>query len=142
MSNKLIHIIFVISFVISCNHSISQTTADKSYNHYTDTLLIIGDIVIDQEKVHINREDFLNADTLQVNQRGFKVVSFKLNALALGANVTLNSESGSITSDMKNEVLNERVKYKFIYLKDILLQSSDGRMKKPSTKSIKLIFKN
>jgi len=142
LSSKLIHIVFVIFFVVIGKICDGQNVDENSYNHYTDTLIIIGDLVVDKYKVHINREDFLETDTLKVNQKGFKVISFKINALALGANITLSSESGAITTEMKNEILNERIKYKFIYLKDILLQSSDGRMKSPSTKSIKVIFRN
>jgi len=120
-------------------NSNGQTTV---FNHYSDTLIVMGKMVIDTEKVLIDREDFLSVDTLIINQKGLIISSFKLNALALGQNITLSSNSGIISEDMKNVVRNEATKYKFIYLKDILLQSRDGRTCYPSTPSIKIVFKN
>lgn len=124
------------------NVCIAQNNEESVYNHYTDTLIIIGDLVIDKDKIYINREELLESDTLKVNQRGFLVKSFKVQALALGANITLSSDSGAITTEMKNELLNDKVKYKFIYIKDLLLQSGDGRTVVPTTTSVKVVFKN
>ncbi len=129
-------------FVSICNISYGQINTEKIYDHKTDTLIVLGEKIVDTYKILINREALLNVDSLSVNQKDLQVVSFSMNALALGQNITLKSMSNVLTAEMKNEILNKDVNYKFIYLKNILLESKDGREFYPSTKSIKIVFKN
>ncbi|MFA6401234.1 MAG: hypothetical protein WCX31_06355 [Salinivirgaceae bacterium] len=120
----------------------SQETDDKAFRLTIDTLIVINKTVIDQQKVMMPREDISNTDTLKTNQKGIIVTEFSMNAITLGKEITLHSSSGAITEEMRIEILNGETKYKFIYLKDIILQSHDGRFMSPSTKSIKIIFSN
>ncbi len=134
--------ILLLVFVSICNISYSQSNTEKIYDHKTDTLIVLGEKIVDTYTILINREALLNIDLLSVNQNDLKVVSFSMNALALGQNITLNSKSNVLTTEMKNEILNKYINYKFIYLKNILLESKDGQEFLPSTKNIKIVFKN
>jgi len=137
---------FLLIWVACINLSIpslySQETDDKAFRLTIDTLIVINKTVIDQQKVMMPREDISNTDTLKTNQKGIIVTEFSMNAITLGKEITLHSSSGAITEEMRIEILNGETKYKFIYLKDIILQSHDGRFMSPSTKSIKIIFSN
>jgi hypothetical protein len=120
----------------------AQEGNEITYDHITDTLLIINDKVIDQYKVIMNRQELIQADTLKINQKGIWVSSFKMSAITLGQDIILSSNSALFSNEMITEIINGETKYKFIYLKDIILQSKDGRFMSPSTKSIKIIFSN
>ncbi len=134
--------ILLFVFLSICDISYGQSNSEKIYDHSRDTLIVLGEKIVDTYKILINREALLNIDSLSVNQKDLRVISFSMNALALGQNITLKSTSNVLTTAMKNEILNEQTKYKFIYLKNILLQSKDGQDYFPSTRSIKIVFKN
>jgi hypothetical protein len=119
-----------------------QNQNEFAYDKFYDTLLIINGQLIDQDKVLVLREDFTKADTLRVNQKGLVLESFSMQAISLGTNVSLYADSPLLTTEMINLVLNGATKYKFIYLKDIILRSKDGRKLAPSTETIKIIFTN
>jgi hypothetical protein len=137
---------FLITWVGCLNSGVtrlySQETEDKVFSHTIDTLIVINKTEIDRQKVMMPREDILNTDTLKTNQKGIIVTAFSMNAITLGKEITLHSSSGAITKEMQGEILNGEIKYKFIYLKDIILQSQNGQLMSPSTKSIKIIFSN
>lgn len=139
---RIIHFIFSLCFILVANCVLGQKSQIQQYDKFNDTLIVLGEIVIDKNKVYMDREDFLNIDSLVINQKGLQVTGFTMSALALGANVQIKSNTAQIGSEMKDVVTNEKPKYKFIYLKDILLYSSDGRKSNPSTKSVKIIFNN
>lgn len=128
-------------FVDLINPLLAYSQGDeKKFNHYNDTLIILGDKYIDTYKILISRDELLDNDTLKINQKGFKIISFEMKALALGSNITLTSNSNIINKKMKEEIIKGRVKYKFIYLKNIFLQNRSGRKFSPSTKDIKIVF--
>lgn len=115
---------------------------EKTFNHYKDTLIIIGEKPIDKHKFFVNREELLENDSLKINQKGLKIISFEMKALALGNSISLTSKSNVLTPSMKQEIIKGKVKYKFFYLKNIILQNKNGEQLSPSTKDIKIIFKN
>ncbi len=112
------------------------------YDTNTDTLLIINNKVINTEKVLMNRQEFVRSDTFKLNQPELKLVSYKMHAISLGSSQTLFSDKPYLTQEMLSLLLNGTIKYKFIYLKDIILQSDDGRFVSPSYKFIKVTFTN
>jgi hypothetical protein len=121
---------------------IAQQNTIITYDSYNDTLLVLGEIELNKSKLLIEREDFLSTDTLYTNQNGLEVEAFNLQAIALGNNILLNSDGALITSAMKNAVKNEQYNYKFIYIKDVVLRTSAGKIVKPSINSVKIIFSN
>jgi len=84
----------------------------------------------------------LEADTFRINQKGLKIVSFTMSAITLGHSIELITEKPILSSAMKDEILNKKHNYKFIYLKNINLQTREGIVISPSTKRIKIIFSN
>lgn len=115
---------------------------EKTFHHYTDTLIIIGEKLIDKNKFFINREELLENDSLKINQKGLKIISFEMKALALGNSISLTSKSNILTLSMKEKIIKGKIKYKFFYLKNIILQNKNGEQLNPSTKDIKVIFNN
>jgi len=138
--NQWLLIVFIIGTL--SESSKSQDESEMKYDRIKDTLLIINEKLIDEYKVIMDRQELLKCDTLRVNQKGLWISSFKMSAITLGQDITLSSNLPIISNEMKNDIINGETKYKFIYLKDIILQSHDGRLMTPSTKSIKIIFSN
>jgi hypothetical protein len=118
----------------------SQPT--KSYNAFTDTLIILNGKTITEDKILVQREELNIKDTLKVNQRGLVVDGFTFQALALGQSIELQTEGAVLTNEMIKSINNHETKYKFFYLKDIILLTKDGRKVSPTTKTIKIVFIN
>ncbi len=135
-------LILLLSTLISGLSITTYGQQEKIYDHHKDTLIVLGDLVLDTYKILVKREQVLAVDTLKVNLEGMTVASFKFSALSLGANVSLGSSNGTITEAMKAEIKSNRIHYKFIYLKDIVLKTEDGRNISPSLESIKITFSN
>lgn len=113
-----------------------------SYDVYNDTLLILCDSVLNSDKVLLNREFLLTCDSLSLNQKGLYIEKFTMSAIALGQSASFNSKGATFTDNMKNELINEQKNFKFIYIKNIILRSNDGRELHPSTESVKIVFIN
>jgi hypothetical protein len=120
----------------------AQKTSEKTYNHLNDTLLIINDFYLDQDKMMLTREQLLNSDTIKINQKGLTVDHFTFYGIGLGKSVSLTTNYPLLSEDMKNEIINKETNYKIIYLKDIILRADDGRKVTPSIQTIKIIFSN
>lgn len=142
VSVKQIKLGLVFIYLIVSMGSRAQEADNPVYDSYNDTLLIIQKKIITQSKLLMPREELLQVDSLKVNQRGLTLVGFTMNAITLGNEVSLKSSSAIITAEMKNEIINGTIKYKFIYIKDIILQAKDGRKVLPTTKSLKITFTN
>ncbi len=134
--------IFIAFHFLDNSYFYPQELDSKKFHPTLDTLIIIKGTLIDQSKVLMTREIIINTDTLKTNQKGMCVTGFSMNAITLGNEITLQSSSGAITEEMRNEILNGNIKYKFIYIKDIILQTKDGQVTSPSMRSIKITFTN
>jgi hypothetical protein len=132
----------ILLFVLLVFFVAEKVSAQKIYDIYTDTLLIINGKPIDKDRILIKRKEILEADTFKVNQRGLTIMEFTMSAITLGKKVELKSNKPVLTSGMKNEILNKQANFKFIYLKNIILQTKDGRLVGLSTKQIKIIFED
>ncbi|MBI9065698.1 MAG: hypothetical protein JEZ09_00320 [Salinivirgaceae bacterium] len=132
----LIVIFFIISFC-----SFGQTEP-KTYDKNNDTLLIMSNKLIDQDKILLERKFLMNSDSIKINQKGLTIKEFTVSSLALGKDISIKSDKPFITESIKDQIINEQNKYKFIYIKNIVLQTKDGRTLSPSTKSIKIVFIN
>jgi hypothetical protein len=119
-----------------------QKSSEKNYDPYSDTLLILGEKVIDKEKIMITRETLLNSDTIRINQKGLFIEQFTFYAIALGQTFNLTTNKPLLSDEMRNEIRNNEPNYKIIYLKDIILRSKDGRKVKPSIQTLKITFSN
>lgn len=136
---KATKIMLLCVFIIGAFSSFAQSSA---YDIFSDTLLIINGKTVDKDRVLMDRHELIDADTIRVNQKGLSIKSFTLTAFALGKSVELISDKSVLTGAMKDEILNKEAKYKFVSLKNINLQTKDGRVVQPSTKTIKVIFDN
>ena len=118
--------------------------AQNSVRSYTesDTLLIVGGQLIDSDHFMIDRNALINNDTVFVNMSGLKVESFVFSAFALGQKVTLTNNGNVLSDEFVEHLLNKESIFKFFYLKDIILRTSDGRKVSPSTRTIKITFTN
>ena len=117
-------------------------TQELKFDKLLDTLLIINGQTISSERIMMNRVDVAKSDTIRANQDDLKVISFTMTALTLGHSIELVSDKPLFTGAMKNEILNKQWNYKFIYIKDINLQTVNGRVVSPSLKTVKIIFNN
>jgi hypothetical protein len=70
------------------------------------------------------------------------VESFVFSAFALGQKVTLTNNGNVLSEEFGEHLLNKESIFKFFYLKDIILRTSDGRRVSPSTRNIKITFTN
>ena len=137
LTRNLLFFIGTISSLV-CN---AQTDV-KEYDTFVDTLLIISDVVLDKDKLLIDRQFLLDSDTIKINQKGLTVEGFSVSAIALGQSVSLDTKNPYLSESMKSDIIDEQNRFKFIYLKDIILTTKDGRKLSPSTKSIKIVFIN
>ncbi|MDA3894095.1 MAG: hypothetical protein PF517_20745 [Salinivirgaceae bacterium] len=122
--------------------SISQVNETRIYDIFQDTLLIINGKAIDSERILMKRLQVVEADTFEVNQKGIKVLGFTMTAFALGRSIELISQKPIFSKEMKDEILNKQTNFKFISIKNINLQTKDGRAVNPSLETIKIIFGN
>jgi len=96
-----------------------QMENDKLYDIKSDTLLVLGPQTVNQYKLMMTRQAFLAVDTFRVNQKGLVVAGFRLSGFALGNHFELSTNNPFLSDEMKNTIINEEVKYKFIYIKDL-----------------------
>jgi len=115
---------------------------EADYDILSDTLIVINGQTIDSERIMMSRSSVVESDTFRVNKDDIKVVGFTMTALTLGHSIELVSDKPIFTVAMKNEILNKQWKYKFIYIKDINLQTVNGVVVSPSLKTVKIIFSN
>ncbi len=141
MNNNLRNL-FLCIFVFFITNLFSQDGEGCKYDKFRDTLIVFNNQVINCEKIYIEREKFIEADTLLINQKGLVIDKFNIQAIALGQNIILSSNSNKILKSMKDLVTNQSTKYKFIYIKDIILRTTDGRLVSPSVNNIKIVFIN
>lgn len=141
-----IRILFTIGFILIAliwtGTSFGQQKDYKEYDVFLDTLLLINGKTINTERILMNRKEVVEADTFKINQKGLVLKSFTIQAITLGHSVELTTDKPIFSGAMKNEILNKQSNFKFIYIKDINLQTSDGRTVKPSLEVIKIIFNN
>ncbi len=136
---KSVKILLFITLIFFTTEKIS---AQKTYDIYSDTLLIINEKPINKDRVLMKRKEMIEADTFKVNQRGLSITGFTMSAITLGRKVELKSNKPFLTAEMKDEILNKQSNFKFIYLKNIILRTKDGRSVGLSTKQIKIIFED
>lgn len=139
---KIIRDTLLCVFIFAFSGNIIAQSTHEKFDIFTDTLLIINGKTIDEERVLMNRLEFIEADTFRINQKGLQISSFALTAFTLGKSIELISGEPILTKAMKDEILNKQAKYKFVSLKNIRLSTKDGRTVQPSTKTIKIIFEN
>lgn len=113
-----------------------------TYDKQTDTLLVVLGKVLDSDRIQMDRKQFANCDTLMVNVKGITIEKFTVSAIGLGQNVEVENVGAVIGDDVRNVVINKNPNYKFIYLKNILLRTLDGKACEPTSKSIKVVFIN
>ncbi len=133
-----------ILFLLVLNTLVTHAQCDdkKEYDVFNDTLLVISDKNINTERIFMKREEIVNADTFRINQKGLTIVSFTMSAITLGNSVELVTDKPILSTAMRNEILNKQWNYKFIYIKNINLQTKDGRTVHPSMRTLKIIFSN
>ena len=90
----------------------------------------------------MDRNMLLKNDTIFVNRSGFNVESFVFSAFSLGQKVTVTNTGNVFTEEVMEHLINKESIFKFFYLKDIILRTSDGRKVSPSTRTIKITFTN
>ena len=77
--------------------TLSAQNTERCYDE-SDTLLIVGGQLIDNDHFMIDRNLLLKNDTVFVNLAGAKVESFVFSAFAFGQKVTL-SNTGNVHSE-------------------------------------------
>lgn len=135
-------IIIGIFFYFAALHMLMAQNKIENYDSFNDTLIYVCDTLLTSDKIYLNREVLLSCDSLSINQKGLRIVKFTMSAIALGQNASLSASGAQITEAMKDELINEDKNFKFIYIKNIILRSKDGRELHPSTESIKIVFLN
>lgn len=133
--------LFLSVLIIMTSMTLSAQNTERCYDE-SDTLLIVGGQLIDNDHFMIDRNLLLKNDTVFVNLAGAKVESFVFSAFALGQKVTLTNTGNVLSEEFVEHLLNKESIFKFFYLKDIILRTSDGRKVSPSTRSIKITFTN
>ncbi len=114
----------------------------ERYYDDSDTLLIVGGQIVDSDHFMMDRNLLIKNDTILVNRPGFNVDSFVFSAFALGQKVAVNNQGNVFNDEVIDHLINKESIFKFFYLKDIILRTSDGRKVSPSTRNIKITFTN
>ena len=114
----------------------------ERYYDDSDTLLIVGGQIVDSDHFMMDRNLLIKNDTILVNRPGFNVDSFVFSAFALGQKVAVNNQGNVFNDEVIDHLINKESIFKFFYLKDIILRTSDGRKVSPSTRTIKITFTN
>lgn len=131
---------FFIFFVLLSGIGWNGTLKAQNYDVELDTLIQIGDFVINSDKVQIKRDQLFLQDSLKVNKTGLRIASFSISAITLGQKCELNSTSAVITPEMKKTIKGSKPVYKFIYLRNIILFDKFGGEIKPSLKEVRISF--
>lgn len=135
MRQLLIAFWAIIPMFLSAQHT------ERCYDD-SDTLLIVGGKLIDNDHFMMDRNLLLKNDTVFVNRSGFQVESFVVSAFALGQKVAETNQGNVFNDEVMEQLLNKESIFKFFYIKDIILRTSDGRKVSPSTRTIKITFTN
>ena len=135
-----ITIFIIFSLMISCVNA--QDVDVNRYNAISDTLLVINGDTIVSSRVLISKKDIIELDTIRLNKEGLIVASFTMTATTLGHSVEVSTDKPFFSAEMKKEILNNQSNYKYIYIKNINLQTEDGLVVKPTLSVIKIIFSN
>lgn len=108
----------------------------------SDTLLIVGGVLINNSNYMIDRTKLQKNDTVFVNISGLTVESFNVSAFTLGQKIAIANTGNVFNDEVMEQLINNESIFKFFYLKDIILRSADGRKFSPSTRTIKITFSN
>lgn len=113
-----------------------------TYNADTDTLLIINGKVITTSNYLMDRGDLIANDTLFVNKGGLVVEEFVVSSFTLGQKIAAKNQGNVFSEFVLSQLTKNESVFKFFYLKDIILRSTDGRTCQPSSEMIKITFTN
>ena len=108
----------------------------------SDTLLIVGGQLINSDNYMIDRTRLQKCDSIAVNISGLRVESFNVSAFTLGQKVAITNTGDVFNDEVMASLINNESIFKFFYIKDIILRTSDGRKVSPSTRTIKITFTN
>lgn len=108
----------------------------------SDTLLIVGGQLINSDNYMIDRTRLQKCDSIAVNISGLRVESFNVSAFTLGQKVAITNSGDVFNDEVMASLINNESIFKFFYIKDIILRTSDGRKVSPSTRTIKITFTN
>ena len=97
----------------------------ERYYDDSDTLLIVGGQIVDSDHFMMDRNLLIKNDTILVNRPGFNVDSFVFSAFALGQKVAVNNQGNVFNDEVIDHLINKESIFKFFYLKDIILRTSD-----------------
>ena len=131
----------IIAFLAVMPLALSAQRVERCYDD-SDTLLVVGGQLVDNDHFMMDRNMLLKNDTIFVNRSGFNVESFVFSAFSLGQKVTVTNAGNVFTEEVMEHLINKESIFKFFYLKDIILRTSDGRKVSPSTRTIKITFTN
>lgn len=110
------------------------------YNADKDTLILINTKLIDRNKISLCRDSLFYCDSLRTNINSLSVASFTLASFTLGKSFELHSTSSLITPQMKTVIKGGQQKYKFVYLKNIVLFNKFGKTCNPAYNVVKISF--
>ena len=131
----------IIAFLAVMPLALSAQRVEHCYDD-SDTLLVVGGQLVDNDHFMMDRNMLLKNDTIFVNRSGFNVESFVFSAFSLGQKVTVTNTGNVFTEEVMEHLINKESIFKFFYLKDIIFRTSDGRKVSPSTRTIKITFTN
>ena len=133
-------LVLILSFPIAIN----AQNRDCLFDPATDTLPVIGSQVLCSEKVVMHRDSLILGDSIKINKKGFELESFEMSSFALGNSFNLSSGSHKLTTGMrkclKTNAGENKVIYKFVYLRNMIIRTPDGRKVSPSIKEIRISF--
>lgn len=140
--NNYIGIFLFIILSITSNLVKAQELSNVDNVAILDTFIVINGKTIDSDRILISRKELIEIDSIRVNKDGLIVSGFTITATTLGHSVELTTNKPFFSQEMKNEILNNRLNYKYIYIKNIHLQSKDSSIFQLSQRALKFIFKN
>lgn len=106
----------------------------------SDTIVLLNNIALNEESLHISRNVLLEADSLTTNIDSLNIMQYKVRALTLGMADSVFVEGAQVVSGIKKMIVNEQYPYKFIYMEDIILINNKGEVFLVQPNKIKLIF--
>ncbi len=137
-SKSLIFILalfFVNLFVFS-----QESNSNIKVDCKRDTILIINNQKLCEKSNYLNREDFLNADSIQVNHSNLEVASYKVSSFTLGNNLNIQMHTSIITEELKSIISSGEISYKYINIEEVVLKNKQNNYYNPTLKNLKIIF--
>lgn len=107
----------------------------------TDTVGVIGKVLLDKSNVDINKSVFLKVGKISTNINGVYVKQFNYSLFTLGHSVSGVNNDSIFNNDLIKYVSDKNLNYRYVNFDKIKLIDSVGNVFCPKVSSVKIKFR-